>query len=195
MKIISGKYKNRNINTIKSLDTRPTVSRTREDIFNILNNYFIFQNKIGIDIFAGSGILGIEALSRGLQYCYFNDIGKDAYRIILKNIKLLGINNYKLFNKDYLNFLKYIKSINKKIDLIILDPPFKEHKYYYNVFYYIINYKILNINAIIIIESDFDIDFNEFTDSDKKYYFHLLKKKKYNYKNLYILRWEKSSDK
>ncbi len=185
MKLVSGKLKGRNIYTLKSNKTRPTISRVREDIFNILNNYFIFQKKICIDLFSGSGALGIEAISNGIKHCYFNDKNKDAYNIILKNLSSLKIKNYNLYNNDYETFLKYLFKNNIKIDLLFLDPPFKEHTYYYNVFKFIIKFNLLNLNSIIIIESEFEINFDNYM---KKNEFFILKQKKYGYKYLYVVR-------
>ncbi len=185
MKVISGKYKNKAIKTLKSNITRPTVSRIKEDIFNILDNYFIYENKIVFDIFAGSGAIGIEFLSRGVKHCYFNDKNKEAYNIILKNLKLLNDNNYDLYNLDYTIFLGSFKSLYIKADVLIVDPPFKEHNFYYNVFDQIVQFNLLNNYGIIIIESEFEIDFQKYIELDN---WIILKYKKYAYRNLYIVR-------
>lgn len=187
MKVITGKYKNRNLKTLKSLNTRPTLTRTKIDIFNVINNYFYFEDKIVLDIFSGSGSLGIEALSRGCKYCYFNDLNKSAYDIIKINLNSLNIKTFSIFNLSYILLLKYIINSNKRFDLIFIDPPFRKHIYYYNIFNSIFKDNLLNNFGILVIESNFDLNLDKYI---KVYSLKILKFKKYSYRRLYILRRE-----
>ena len=125
IKIIGGKHKRININTLDGLNTRPTSIRIREAMFNILLHSKYLDKKIEnmevIDIFAGSGALGLEALSRGFKFCTFLDNSSAAINIIQKNIKKLHEEkNTSLIQSDaespYLAKNKY--------DICFFDPPY-----------------------------------------------------------------------
>ena len=125
IKILGGKHKGVNINTPDHFKTRPTSSRLREAVFNVLlhSKYFSrnFNNIEVIDIFAGSGALGLEALSRGCKFCTFIDSSQDAIDAITKNITKLREEKKSTIIKA--NALKPIYN-NKKYDLCFFDPPY-----------------------------------------------------------------------
>ncbi|AHI53200.1 16S rRNA (guanine(966)-N(2))-methyltransferase RsmD [Spiroplasma culicicola] len=188
MKVISGKYRGRHLKTLEGQNTRPTTARVKEDMFNILNNYFIFENKTSLDLFGGSGALSIEGLSRGIKFAYINDHYKPALEIIKENLYNIDSNEYQLLNLDYGQVLKYLKSNNIYIDLIYLDPPFAQVQYYYDFFNYINDSKILNNYGIVITESESPLDLTQLD------FLELLKYKEYKNKHLYVLRNEKEGD-
>ncbi|WP_434324461.1 16S rRNA (guanine(966)-N(2))-methyltransferase RsmD [Mycoplasma capricolum] len=185
MHIISGKYKKMKLQTLDSSITRPTLTRIKEDMFNIISNYFIFENKISLDLFGGSGSLSIEGLSRGIKFAIINDLNKDANKIISLNLKKIPTSDYVLYQKDYLELLNLLKIQHQKVDLVYLDPPFKQIDYYYVVFDFLINNNLLNDWAIIISETNKQLDLTKIKDLS------LLKFKDYNKKYLYIFRLEK----
>ena len=119
MKIIAGKYKGRKIDTINNLTTRPMMGVAREGIFNTLQ--FAFENSEVLDLFAGSGSLGIEALSRGAKYVTFIENSTDCINQINKNLKEY-VNDYSVIN---LNVSNYINHISNNFDIIFYDPPFE----------------------------------------------------------------------
>ncbi|MFJ1522173.1 MAG: 16S rRNA (guanine(966)-N(2))-methyltransferase RsmD [Spiroplasma sp. ald] len=184
MRVISGKYKGYKIKTLDGMNTRPMTARVKEDTFNILDNYFIYENKIGLDIFAGSGQLGIEGLSRGLQQCYFNDSHQGASKIIETNLNNLKINNAKVLNYDYKVLLNWMIQQKVLIDILFLDPPFKQVEYYYDIITIILNNNIINNYGIIVCESNQMLSFDQFN-------LVMLRCKTYKKKYLYILRLEK----
>ena len=106
MKIISGKYKGRNIEGHNLDGTRPTMERVKESLFAIIQNNL--NNSIVLDLFAGSGNLGIEALSEGASFAYLVDYNIKAFKIIKKNIEIINITNAEVLNFDYLKALKYL---------------------------------------------------------------------------------------
>ena len=170
MKIISGIYKGRNILGFDIAGTRPTQDRVKENLFNIIN--FDLQNKMVLDLFSGSGNLGIEALSRGAKYAYLVDNNPKAIDIIKKNINNLDISNIKVIKKDYKQALKYLKDNDIKLDIIFLDPPYKTN-YIEESIKLIDEYNLLNKDGLIICESN---DLNKIVYSsvytckvDKKY--------------------------
>ena len=119
MKVIAGIYKGRNIDTIKDTATRPMMGIAREGIFNTLQ--FSFENADVLDLFAGSGSMGIEALSRGAKYVTFIDNSPDCIKQINKNLQEYK-NDYSVLKLDVSN---YIKEVASKYDIIFYDPPFE----------------------------------------------------------------------
>lgn len=146
MKVISGLYKGRNLN-YKITGTRPTMDRVKESMFAIIQNKI--DDSIVLDLFSGSGALGIEALSNGAKYCYFIDANKKAIDTIKLNLTNLGIINYKVIKDDYKHALK---SFQLSFDLIFLDPPY-ETNFLEESLKLITTYNLLNPNGLIVCES------------------------------------------
>lgn len=119
MRIISGYYKGRKITTLPHRDTRPTTDKVRENIFNILGP---IDGDV-LDLFAGTGALGIEALSRGAAGCIFIDGAKDAVGVLKKNTEGLD-EPVEIYRNDYRRALKALAKREKTFDLIFLDPPY-----------------------------------------------------------------------
>ena len=119
MKVIAGIYKGRNIDTIKDTATRPMMGIAREGIFNTLQ--FSFENADVLDLFAGSGSMGIEALSRGAKYVRFIDNSPECIKQINKNLQEYK-NDYSVLKLDVSN---YINEVASKYDIVFYDPPFE----------------------------------------------------------------------
>ena len=116
LKIISGKYRGLTFDGDNIVGTRPTMNRVKESVFGMIQNHL--KNSVCLDLFAGSGNLGLEALSNGAKTVYFVDHNKIATDTIVKNIKKLRIlENYYIFNEDYESFLK--ECIVNKNNLIL----------------------------------------------------------------------------
>ena len=180
MRVISGKYRRLNlIAPIGKDTTRPTLDQIKESMFNIIS--FHVDNRIVCDLFAGSGALGIEALSRGASFCYFNDRSKPALKAIQTNLKTIKAPNdtFKVLSLDYLNCLEYFKNRNIKIDLFFLDPPYKDQ-----IYEQIINKMeedgTLSEDALIVIEASLESPLPAFDNYLRKDY-------KYTDKTLVIL--------
>lgn len=167
MRVISGKLKGRNIKGFDIDGTRPTMDRVKESIFSTIQNYI--DDACVLDLFAGSGNLGIEAISNGAKKCYFVDNNKVAINTINENIKNFNIDNAEVLNSDYLNALNSLK--NKKFDLVFLDPPYR-FDYIDGIIEFLIDNNMLNDNALIICEYENNIN-KEYDDlsifKDKKY--------------------------
>ena len=152
MRIISGKARGTKINTIDEVTTRPTLDRVRESLFNIIQNYV--SNTYVLDIFAGSGALGIEALSRGAKHAVFCDINKDAVKIINENLMKTRLKeNAIVYNMNYKKMIEKLSKNDFKFDIVFVDPPYKEYLAVNSV-KLIIQNNLLNENGIIIIETD-----------------------------------------
>ena len=146
MRVISGKYKGKVLDGFDLEGTRPTKDRVKESVFGSIQNKV--KNSIFLDLFAGSGSIGIEALSNGSSKCYFVENG-DILKILNNNLK--GIDNSIVVNKDYLYALDFFKNNNIKFDIIYIDPPY--HLGLMNrAIKYIEDNNLLNESGIIICE-------------------------------------------
>lgn len=119
MRVIAGMYRRRILKEVEDQTTRSTKDRVKESIFNSIQNDL--YESIVLDLFAGSGALGIEALSRGASHAVFNELNSKAYRVIEENLKVLNIEDYTISKMDYKD---YIQSTKTKFDIIFLDPPY-----------------------------------------------------------------------
>lgn len=152
MRVISGRARGTKLNSIESDETRPTLDRVKESMFNIINNRI--ENSVVLDLFAGSGAIGIEFLSRGCKKAYLCDKSKGAIRFITDNINKTKLQeNAIIENKDYAFFLKELYNINEKFDIIFLDPPY-DLNIAKDAVGLILEYNLLNQDGIIIVETD-----------------------------------------
>ncbi len=150
MRIISGEFKGRFIQVPQSKDIRPTTDRVRETLFNLLNNKLDFNDLKVLDLYAGSGSLGLECLSRGAGAVHFVERNLFIFKNLINNIASLGIEDKCIVYK--MEAVKYSRSnINKGYDLIIADPPFFKDDIY-KVADNLIQNKFLNKNSYIIVE-------------------------------------------
>lgn len=154
MKVISGLLKGRNIEGFNIEGTRPTMDRVKESIFSTIQ--FEIRDSVVLDLFAGSGNLGIEAISNGASKCYFVDNNKIAINTINKNIKTFNIEDKSIIIKnDYMNALDSLR--NTIFDIVFLDPPYKDN-YIDSSIKFILKNNMLNDEALIICEYDKDIN-------------------------------------
>jgi len=110
--------------TLEGMSTRPTTDRVKENLFNIIAPYI--ADSTVLDLFAGSGSLGIEALSRGAQSAVFSDQSEKSIEIIKRNLEFTKLlENSEVFLGEALIILKKLSHLGKKFDIIFLDPPYK----------------------------------------------------------------------
>lgn len=121
MRIITGKARGIKLDTLDGLDTRPTSERSKEAIFSMLQ--FEIEGRVVLDLFAGSGQMGLEALSRGARQVYLVDAGKRAFEIVKKNIAKTRLEGANALCTDSLSFLKR-HNCDDKFDIVFLDPPY-----------------------------------------------------------------------
>ena len=179
MKVISGKYKGRNILGYDIDGTRPTMDRVKESLFATIQNYI--DNSVVLDLFSGSGNLAIEALSEGADSAYAIDNNQKAIKVIESNKNTIGISNLNILKFDFKKALEYFNDNNLKFDIIFLDPPYKTN-YIEESIKLITKYNLLNDNGIIVAES---------SSLDKIVYpnnYNAIKSKKYKDKWVVILK-------
>ena len=145
MRIISGKYKGKKLNGFNIDGTRPTMDRVKESLFAMIQNYI--NGSTVLDLFAGSGALGLEAISNGAKKCYLIDNNQ----IAIKTIKENSINIKEDINIINIDYKKFLKETKEKFDIIFLDPPYQSNQL--NKALKIIEERnLLNENGIIICE-------------------------------------------
>ena len=169
MRVISGKARGVNLKTPEGMATRPTIDRVKEALFSIIN--FDIPGANVLDLFGGTGQLGIEALSRGAKSATFVDQREDACRLIKENLRRTKLEQEaKVVRMDYLD---YLKRCREKYDIIFLDPPYAE-VFLENALKCIAEIDILQSGGIIVAErplgKDLPWDFEGYTRSkDYKY--------------------------
>jgi len=159
MRIISGIYKGRIIEGASLDGTRPTMDRVKEAIFSMIQNKV--EGSICLDLFAGSGSLGIEALSNGASSVYFIDKNKKACQTIKRNFDKLNItDNIYLINDDYKKALSFLSKKGVKFDIVFLDPPYNLDVIK-DILIYLSEHDILNDNGLVICEhTNFELEDN-----------------------------------
>ena len=169
MRVITGKARGVQLKTPDGMTTRPTSDRVKEALFSIIQ--FDIPTARVLDLFGGTGQLGIEALSRGAASAVFVDAGEPACRLIRENLKRTKLeSDAKVIRSDYLD---YLKRCREKFDIIFLDPPYAE-VFLENALKSITEIDILQSGGIIVTErpvgKELPWDFEGFTRSkDYKY--------------------------
>lgn len=180
MRVISGIARGTKLDSRESISTRPTLDRIKENMFNLIQDKV--RDSVVLDLFAGSGQLGIEALSRGADRAYFCDIDKEDIVFLEKNIDKTRLTEKAIvLNAD---FKKVLKTVNERFDLIFIDPPYKSN-FVEESLELIFENAILNTDGLIVIETDETQKIQELLDS--KSYINILKTKNYGRVSLFIV--------
>ena len=147
MRVITGRARGAKLRTLDGLSTRPTSDRVKEAMFNIIQ--FDIEGRRVLDLFAGSGQLAIEALSRGASYAVLVDQNVEAVKVVKENLKKVKFDQKAtVLRADY---LQYLSSCRERFDLILLDPPYGEN-YLEKALERISEIDILNDGGIIVCE-------------------------------------------
>ena len=170
MRIIAGIYKGRKLNDFNTDSTRPTGDKARGAIFNVIGDLIL--NSTFLDLFTGTGAVGIEALSRGAKLVYGVDNNKKIIKSLNDNIKKININNFNVLNFDYTEALKYFNKLKLNFDIVYIDPPYKSN-YGTIALDLLIKYNLVNENSLIIFEHDKELNkgtFNKYKILKQKNY-------------------------
>lgn len=152
MRVISGKFGGRSLRAVPSRLTRPTTDKVKESLFNIIGPYF--HGQTFLDLFAGSGNVGIEAVSRGCAHATLVDRQYRAYRTIEDNVRLTKDSGaFTIYKMSANAALRKLSEQNKKFDLVYLDPPYRLQKMMKDL-NKLSNLNLLNHGAIVICETD-----------------------------------------
>jgi len=171
MRIITGKYRSRKLTAPEGLATRPTTDRLRETLFNVVA--LQMEGSIWLDLFAGSGAIGIEALSRGAAAVYFIEQSSRAAKVIRKNLESLGIKEsgsgrskaedsnrekIEILEQDCLAGLRVLEGRGVACDVCFLDPPYRKAGDYEQVLSHLSRSSLLKTNSVVVAEHDKHFD-------------------------------------
>ena len=155
MKITSGEFKYRNIEVPRGI--RPTTEKVREAVFSMIRDWI--PGACVADLFAGSGAMGLEALSRGAEKCWFAELNRQNYRVLLANIdNCRAGDRCKVLNSDY---KAAISRITDKLDIVILDPPYEQLDYYPQALELLQEKELLDEGSIVVAEHLYDNKLSE----------------------------------
>ena len=176
IRVISGKYRGKKLVEPQTKDvTRATMDRVKESMFAILQ-YAIKDAKV-LDLFSGTGSLGIEALSNHAKKAVFVDSNKDAIAMIKTNLEKVG-EQAEVLQSDYLDAISRFARMGVKFDIVFLDPPYKS-EFGFSAINEIVNKKILEKDGIIVFETSENFNFSEKFNVDER---------KYGSKKVYFLK-------
>jgi len=154
MRIISGVARGSRLATLEGAETRPTLDRVKEPLFSIIQSYV--KDARVLDLFAGSGALGLEALSRGASKAVFSDVSEKAINVINQNLQKTKLQeNAIVLNKESKDVLKQMSGENQEFDIIFLDPPYASGLIEETI-QDILDYNLLAKDGIIIVETDLE---------------------------------------
>lgn len=171
MKVISGAFRGLNLKPVPGKNTRPTSGKVKEAMFSMITPYFTDGNVL--DLFAGTGSLGIEAVSRGYEKAYLVDKAYKAIATINENVeKTRNENQFDILKMPATEAIGHFLTEKVKFDLVFLDPPYRM-KITENLIQDLVEKNLLNDQAIIVDETDYDVDISDIKDLT------LLRKKDY----------------
>lgn len=133
MRVIAGKFRGRPLHSLSGVDIRPTSDRLRETLFNVLTagNPTVLEDTVWLDLFAGTGAVGIEALSRGAKQVFFVETAFRAAKLVEKNLQSLNIaEGYKILREDLAGVLWRLQREHTVADVVFLDPPYRMRQAY-----------------------------------------------------------------
>ena len=151
MRIVAGKAGGIRLSAPKGIDIRPTSDRAKEAVFNSLHSRSVIEGAEVLDLFAGTGALGIEALSRGAKKATFVDKSSESLELIKENVKKSGFEKTSEIVKE--DSLKWLQKSSKSLDLVLLDPP-----YSFKNWSELLDALLQKQPGIVVIESNREID-------------------------------------
>lgn len=173
MRVIAGTARSIQLETLEGDETRPTTDRNKETLFNIIQ--YDIPDCTFLDLFSGSGAVGIEALSRGARQAYFVDNNKDAISCIKRNLKKTRLEDSStILSSDVLSALHQLDIYDNKFDIIFMDPPYNM-SYEKDILIALSNSGLIHDDSIIIVEVALKTDF-EYLDTTT---LHVYREKKY----------------
>jgi len=167
MRVIAGKFRSRRLHSLRGMDVRPTADRLRETLFNVLTagNRDALTGSIWLDLYAGTGAVGIEALSRGAEMVFFVESSPSAANLISENLRSLQLQTgFEILNKDVTHALRALEAKNVTADFVFVDPPYRLQTAYSITLWRLAESELLRPNAIVVVEhrgkSDLEDEFS-----------------------------------
>jgi 16S rRNA (guanine(966)-N(2))-methyltransferase RsmD len=155
MRVIAGQYRSRPLRSLPGLDLRPTSDRLRETLFDVLASAREMAGSVWLDLYAGTGAVGIEALSRGAREVYFVESAKKHARLLRENLLALGIGiGFEVQEREVSKSLPLLDSTGVVCDFCFLDPPYRMRGSYEQILGYLSQSRILQPSSIVIAEHE-----------------------------------------
>ncbi len=155
MRIIAGQFRSRPLRSLPGLDLRPTSDRLRETLFNVLASTTELQDSLWLDLYAGTGAVGLEALSRGARQVYFVESAKRHARLLRENLSSLGITSgFEVQEREVAQALPLLESTGVVCDFCFLDPPYRMRGSYERALGFLSQSRILQPTSIVVAEHE-----------------------------------------
>lgn len=187
MRVVSGEYGGRPLKAVKGKNTRPTTDKVKESLFHMIGPYF--SGGTALDLYSGSGSLGIEAVSRGMDQAYLVDKHPLAIKTIHENVAMTKeADKFIVWKKTDQQALDWLQTHTIMFDLVLLDPPYEKQDLG-TIIHQLISSKLVNPKALIVCETDkdtvLDISHTHLT---------LLKEKVYGLSKITVYEWRPEDD-
>src|SRR5271157_3383992 len=162
MRVIAGKFRSRPLKSLPGLDLRPTSDRLRETLFNVLASSSTLAGSVWLDLFAGTGAVGIEALSRGARQVYFVEAERKHARLLRENLRSLGISEgYDVIEREVAQALPLLDASAGVCDFCSLDPPYHMRGAYERTLEFLAESRLVEPSSIVIAEHEKKFDLGE----------------------------------
>jgi len=161
MRVIAGQYRRRTLRSLPGINIRPTADRLRETLFNVLcsGDPAALAESVWLDLYAGTGAVGIEALSRGARTVYFVESSKAAADLITANLKSLGIaGGFQIVRAEAAKALRQLEAAENVADFVFLDPPYAMQDEYTKTLAALAESKLLGERSVVIAEHEKTFD-------------------------------------
>jgi 16S rRNA (guanine966-N2)-methyltransferase len=172
LRVIAGQYRSRPLRSTRGMEIRPTADRLRETLFNVLTagNPAALEGSVWIDLYAGTGAVGIEALSRGAAQVYFVESSPVAVKVIRENLVSLQIvEGFEIVQNDALQVLRQVEAKEVTADFVFLDPPYRMEQAYQNALKFLEKSALVKQTTVVIAEHEKRLDPGEEFGSLKRY--------------------------
>jgi 16S rRNA (guanine966-N2)-methyltransferase len=155
MRVIAGEYRSRPLKSLPGMDLRPTSDRLRETLFNVLAAAGTLEGSVWLDLFAGTGAVGIEALSRGARQVYFAESDRKHARLIRENLQALKIGDgFEVYESDVASALRGLEGLGVLCDFCFVDPPYQMRGAYERTLEFLGESRMVGPSTIVIAEHE-----------------------------------------
>jgi 16S rRNA (guanine966-N2)-methyltransferase len=170
MRVIAGQFRSRELKSLAGEATRPTSDRLRETLFNVLQAIRPLDGNVFLDVFAGTGAVGIEALSRGARQVYFIEQAKKAAAVIRQNLRALAVTEgFEVLERDANQALRLLDSEAVRLDWCFLDPPYADTDAYADALGFLSQSRLLTAESVVVAEHDKRNDLADLFGSLKRF--------------------------
>ena len=172
MRVIAGKYRSRPLQALGGMDLRPTADRLRETLFNVLTagKPDALEGTVWLDLFAGTGAVGIEALSRGAGKVYFAEASPRAAELVRQNLRKLGVESgFQILQQDAVRAVRALETQKLSADFVFLDPPYRLPAAYEATLAALAKSALIKPSSVVVAEHDKRFDPGQDFDPLRRY--------------------------